>query len=121
MSTSRNVSARTCPAAVTSEDVAYNESSGAYRTVFDPDSQLASEAVLTTAAEAASVEPLDLPPLYDAVDPDALDALLGTHAQPPSSEGLTVSFGYVGFDVEVGGGGTVVVSQNAGPDPSFGR
>jgi hypothetical protein len=118
MSTSRKNAARAAPVAVTSEDVRYHESSGAYRTVFDPGSQLVSEAVLATVAEAASAELLDLPPLYGAVDPDALNALLSARDRSRPTEGVAVSFAYAGFAVEIDGAGTVVVSSNAALDPS---
>jgi hypothetical protein len=118
MSTSRKNAARAAPVAVTSEDVAYHEASGTYRTMFDPGSQLVSEAVLATVAEAASTDPLDLPPLYGAVDPDALNALLGARDRSLPTEGVAVSFGYAGFAVEIDGVGTVVVSSNAAFDTS---
>jgi hypothetical protein len=121
MSTSRKTSARAAPVAVTSDDVAYHEASGTYQAVFDPGTQLASEAVLTTVAEAASTEPLDLPPLYGSVDPDSLDALLGERDRPFPTEGVAVSFAYAGFAVEIDGSGTVGVSSNAALDPSFER
>lgn len=34
-----------------------------------------SQRVVTAVAEACSVDPLELPPLYDEIDPDALDQL----------------------------------------------
>jgi len=62
-------------------------------------------ATVEALAVARNCEPTDCPPLYDAVDPDALNALFdGT--QPPAVE---VSFTYAQFDVTVAGTGTVTV------------
>ena len=73
-----------------------------------PLSQLVIEAV----AETRDVDPLDLEPLYNAVDPDALDALFGSKAQPacepPTGE---VSFSYEGYDVRVTAAGRVELTQ----------
>lgn len=60
----------------------------------------ASEAVIRQIAEAAGVDPLALPPLYDAVDPDALDALFEPSPGDPILSG-TVSFTYCGCGVVV--------------------
>ena len=59
--------------------------------------------VLGAVAEKEACEPLELPPLYDAVDPDALGQVLrGT--------GVTeISFPYHGHDVSIGNDGRVRV------------
>ena len=62
-------------------------------------------AAVEALAVARNCEPTDCPPLYEAVDPDALTDLFdGT--QPPAVE---VSFTHAGFDVTVAGTGTVTV------------
>ncbi|WP_255198456.1 HalOD1 output domain-containing protein [Halorarius litoreus] len=65
-----------------------------------------SEAVIHAVLDASNREPPatgeTLPPLYDAVDPDALDALLGRHGATP-----TVRFSYSGYDVMIDGSGAV--------------
>lgn len=59
---------------------------------------LPSRAVVTAVAETTGQSPSDLPPLYGAIDPDALNALLeGGH--PDSS--LSVTFRYRGYRVTV--------------------
>lgn len=60
----------------------------------------ASEAVILQIADADGVDPLALPPLHDAVDPDALDALFEPMPGEPIHSG-TVSFTYNGYDVVV--------------------
>ncbi|WP_209452135.1 HalOD1 output domain-containing protein [Halosimplex halophilum] len=71
------------------------------------DDQTASEAVLDAVAERAGVGVLDIStPLYEAVDPEALDAFYRT--SEPSDGGETrVSFEYYGYGVTVSGDGEV--------------
>lgn len=71
-------------------------------TPFGPDAT-ASEAVLAAVADRADADPADLPPLYDAIDPDALDALFG-EGRPGR-----VSFPYAGYEVTVVGRDRVTV------------
>ena len=70
-------------------------------------------AVVEAISVAANREPLDGPPLYDAVDSEALDDLFETEGRPPAN--LEVSFTYDGFDVTVTGAGTVTVRPAEGP------
>lgn len=63
-----------------------------------PDEQ-PSTAVVFAVADALGRDELDLPPLGDAVDPDALNALL-----PTASSDVTVTFRYAGFEIDVGTG-----------------
>lgn len=63
----------------------------------------ASEAVVATVADRAGADPIDLPPLYDAIDPDALDAIF-RDGRPGR-----VSFEYVGYEVTVCGRDQVTV------------
>lgn len=71
--------------------------------------QTATEAVLDAISEQAGVDVLDLSvPLYDAVDPDALDAFY----RAAEGEGsASVSFSYYGYDVEVSGDGELVLDE----------
>lgn len=58
-----------------------------------------SEAVVDAVATAEGRDPLDLSPLYDAIDTDALDSLV------EGSRGIDVTFKYEGY--------TVLVRENA--------
>ncbi|NHN47038.1 hypothetical protein G9464_05430 [Halostella sp. JP-L12] len=60
------------------------------------------DAVLSALADAAAREKIDLPPLYDSVDPEALDAVVGG----PGS--AAVQFEHVGFLVTASGDEVVV-------------
>ena len=55
-----------------------------------------SEAVVSSVASVTDRDPLDLPPLYSAIDPDALDALLSPVGHQAPSRSVTVSFEYAG-------------------------
>lgn len=64
---------------------------------------MVSEQVIQQVAATADTDVLNLPPLYDAVDPDALDALVSG-----MTEGA-VSFTYAGHEVTVTSDETVTV------------
>jgi hypothetical protein len=63
-------------------------------------------AVVTAVAEAAGSDPLELPPLRNAVDPDALNDLICTDGNRLNS----VSFEYAGYDISVTGDNDVCVA-----------
>lgn len=77
-----------------------------------------STAIAEAVAERVDSEPTALdPPLYESVDPDALDALLTSLSE--NEVGGSVSFSYFGFDVVVHADGTV--SLETRPDASDAR
>lgn len=61
------------------------------------DRELASEAVVSAVAAATARDGLSLPPLYDSVDPDALDAVVAT-------ADAVVSFRFAGHSITVESG-----------------
>ena len=66
------------------------------------------ERVIEAVADHRGVDPMELEPLYNAVDPDALDALFGgSRASPHSS----LTFELDGCLVRVSGDGDVEVSS----------
>lgn len=70
-----------------------------------------SAAVVTAVAAATNRDPVDLPPLYDHVDADALDALLTGGRR--SDDEVTVRFDYDGFGVTVVSDGRLTVTPAA--------
>lgn len=58
-------------------------------------------AVVESVAQRAGVDETELPPLYDAIDPDALDAIFDHRGDWPSDAGPRVIFSYAGFEVTV--------------------
>lgn len=69
-----------------------------------PTVTVAEQAVDAVAAE-MDADPLDLPPLYDAIDPDALNAWIRA-----SSDG-EVSFSYAGVSVVIDSEGSIQVAD----------
>jgi hypothetical protein len=67
--------------------------------------------VVRAVSSRLGVDSLDLPPLYDAVDPDALDALFSDPPGMSWSRTGTVSFEYATCTVFVHGDGTIVVED----------
>ena len=80
-------------------------------TIVDPDSSIATPSlrVVEAVARSEGIDPMALePPLYDTIDPEALDRLFTTTADDSSR--ARVSFRYRGHDVTVRSDGTVQVA-----------
>jgi len=58
-----------------------------------------SEAVVSTVAGATAQSPLEMQPLFEVIDPDALDRLLGEGGEPNSS--MRITFRYCGYRITV--------------------
>jgi len=65
-----------------------------------------SQAIVETIAENEDVDPLALDPLYEVIDPDALDSLFAETNRSPRSDGK-ITFEYAGHTVVVNSDGTV--------------
>ncbi|MFC4544104.1 HalOD1 output domain-containing protein [Halosolutus amylolyticus] len=57
-----------------------------------------SHTVITAVARLEGCNPMDLPPLYDAIDPEAIDALF---PDEPNCGADRVSFRYCGYEIDV--------------------
>lgn len=64
-------------------------------------------AVVSAVADAKGVDPLDLDPLYDVIDADAVDAIF---SEADGSSSLELRFSMAGCDVVVHGAGEVSVT-----------
>lgn len=71
-------------------------------------SESVSVAVVNAVADARGVDPLNLGPLHDAVDPDALDAIFSSTGATEWTD-VQVTFRLDGTEVTVRGTGEVVV------------
>ena len=79
--------------------------------------QTPTEAVVDALAEAADVDPLDLSPLYDEIDTEAIDRLFQEHGGASSSEAI-LSFQVDKWNVFIRGDGRIRVCDGARPtDP----
>lgn len=74
-----------------------------------------SVAVVEAIAREAGVSPLDLPPLYDVIDPDSLDRLL------PLDGAGEMSFHYYGYEVTLSSADDVRVTATEDAADSGGR
>ncbi|QLG62935.1 HalOD1 output domain-containing protein [Halorarum salinum] len=72
--------------------------------------------VVEAVAEFRDVDPAELPPLYDVVDPDALDALFDSTGTSSSRREGTVEFVYAGIFVRVDASGGVELTSAADPE-----
>lgn len=81
----------------------------------------ATEAVILALAEAVGVDPTDLPPLFDYVDPDALDALFDRYDVGVGGDSI-FSFQVDTWNVFVRSDGRIRVcdaTQPTDPEPVF--
>lgn len=68
----------------------------------------ATDAVLRATATASGASPIELPPLYDAIEPDGLDSLFSDR-----DGGGTIRFGYHEFTVVVHGDETIELYEQS--------
>ena len=83
---------------------------------YDWDAVRPSAAVIEMVAIAADREPSALEPLYDTVDPEALDTLIRRNGDVESTTEMRVTFTYAGHDVTVRGDGELTVAPELPPD-----
>ncbi len=77
-----------------------------------------SEAVVYEVARIEGVDPLALPPLFGAIDPEALDGLFSARKTLDGTEDslVTVGFVYFGYRITVGSDGSLAVEHLDGPE-----
>ncbi len=66
-----------------------------------------STAVVETVARASNRDPTATNPLYNAIDPDALDSLCGSTDTSTPDEHVSVEFAFEGYEVRVDSVGTI--------------
>jgi len=83
-----------------------------------------SETILFEVAALEGVDPLDLPPLFEVVDPESLDELFaGRRSSSPPAPGrspVTVGFVYHGYRITATSDGTLLVERVDGTEDSTG-
>lgn len=71
-----------------------------------------SQSVVRIVAERKGVAPEELSvPLFDAVDPEALDTIVRSTRAGRNRSPVRITFSYYGYDVEVSSDGSVTVSS----------
>ena len=83
------------------------------RAQYEWSSTAPSTAVIETVAIALDREPTTIEPLYESIDPDALDALLQPNGSPATTNDVTVSFVVADRQVTVHSRGDVVVRAHS--------
>lgn len=83
----------------------YDPQTGTYHLQYDGDADL-STVVVIAVAEIAGVDPIELEPLYESVDPDVLNDLFGDGAPRVDD---AVSFAFAGHEVSVESDGRVTI------------
>jgi len=86
---------------------------GTVRAQYDWESTPPSIAVVRTIAVALGCEPTALEPLYESVDPDALDRLLQPSGSSAAPGDLTVTFAVADRQVTVRSSGDVIVRADS--------
>ncbi|WP_226481052.1 HalOD1 output domain-containing protein [Natrinema amylolyticum] len=76
----------------------------------------ASIAVVLAVSSAADCDPAALCPLYEAIDPDALNRLFGSRPGTPGRTGLEVTFDFSGYRVTVVDGESVMLRPIQSPE-----
>lgn len=87
----------------------YERSPDTFHLRFDPEAEPVAHAVVKAASFVHNVDPTELSPLGDVVDPDALDDLVRSGTMR-SAECIEVSFTYVDLDVTVASDGNIWLS-----------
>lgn len=88
---------------------------------YGTDDRSPAEVIVDALSAAADVDPVELPPLFDYVDPDALDTLFDNHDGAPDADTL-LSFKIDTWNVFVRADGRIRVcdaTQPTSPEPVF--
>lgn len=83
----------------------------AIRAEYDWETTRPSIAVVETVASVIDRAAITLGPLYESVDPEALDALVGPSGPPTRTDTVTVSFVFAEHRVTVHGTGEIIVHK----------
>lgn len=99
-----------------SSDTDSSRADGAVRAQYEWSSTTPSTAVVETVAVAANCEPEALDPLYNYIDPDALDVIIRSRKSSSTGDDATVSFVFDGQRITVHSSGEVVVRTGDSTD-----
>lgn len=92
------------------ESLEFDRESGTYRAQYDQNATAASMAVIAAVSNVLDTDPLELDPLHDTIDTDALDDLV--HCRGPPDEPVDVSFTVEGHEITVFSDGEVTLSPS---------
>lgn len=87
----------------------------------DPDGQSPAATVIETVADVEDVDPAELPPLADTIDPDMIDQFV-TFAGSDTDSPAGLCFTHSGWNVFVRSDGTIIIgdpAEKTTPTPLF--
>ena len=96
---------------VVSDSVEYNPESRTYRLSYDCENEPPSQALIGVVSLLEAQDDLSLDPLYERVDPIALDSLICDGRSRNDQSETTVSFTYCEYDVRVSTDGTIEIQH----------
>lgn len=77
------------------------------------------ETIVIAVADATGVDPLDLDPLYDSIDPDAIDRAFESTGEGAPATTDQLAFDYAGCEVTVRADRSVVVAPTGAASPTL--
>lgn len=104
----------TTQAGVGLESFDQDSETGRYSAAYDVSTVPPSLALAAAVAAAMEEDPGDMDPIYQHLDPDALDALVGDPTR--ATEPVTVSLFINQFEVAISSGGSISLDSRAGDD-----
>lgn len=91
---------------ITLDSLDFCEESGAYTARYDQQSTLPSMAVIGAVSDVLDTDPLELDPLFETLDTEALDGLLRKEGSTP----VHVSFTFASCEITMSGDGRIRLS-----------
>lgn len=95
---------------ISKDNIRFNPETDTYHLICDWSEETPSEVIVELVSTVAERDVMDLSPLYDAVDPEALDTLFRTSETRPQPIDL-VSVKYEGFKLSLYGTGEVSIHR----------
>ena len=91
------------------DKIEYHPETNSHRVKYSPAAEVPSEVVVMALEAITNRSTDELDPLYDAIDPDALDGLFHSAGTSSLQDGTNVKFHYNGFGVHVRSSGIITV------------
>lgn len=93
------------------DSVDHDPDTGRYRAEYDGSTVPPSLALIAALSTAMEADPIDIDPLYESVDPDALDGLLGNSVAATGPVEITLSV--EDYDATVSSTGTILLDPQS--------
>lgn len=97
---------------IAAKPVEFHEATDTFRTEFDSETRPPTEAVIAAVAAAKDADETALPPLFERIDPDALESLFAATSDRTGQRNGNLTFDYAGCQITVNSHGTVIVDPS---------